>query len=114
MKKYVIIGVESFHMHPGGKAIMIKANPANETMPELSKMFGKTYYQWSLTENKETEYFVEPFSQQKLNRILQIAKESQSPEHNDSFWCPFMGDYYDAIMQDESGSNISIHKSIVF
>ena len=107
--KYVIISLESRYLNPEGEVLYIKANPVKDAGPSfrhLEEMFGKKYFNYSMTEDDETAHFIIPFSESNLQRFINIARRSQDPDDYDSFWSPDMNDFTKSETRNESTDKI--------
>ena len=108
--EYVIISLESRNLIPEGEVLYIKANPvkdAGESFRHVEEMFGKKYYNYSMMECSETDYFILPFSESDLQRFISIAKRTQNPQNYDSFWSPNMHDFHKVEMKIEDTGKIT-------
>lgn len=111
MKKYVIIEIFDNKEGTDGHVIVVKANEVKKSsiFKHLSKMFGKEYYDYSMTETSETEYFIFPFSEQ---LVRDFVLKAQRAEEAIEFWEPNMSIFYDAELMLENGiKTIHKHKS---
>ena len=113
MEQYVIYSIDDNKGGSDGHVIIVKANPVKESpgFAHLTKLFGKKYYNYSMNETDETEMFVFPFSEERMQELIDSAKDA---EENHNFWNPDPSEFYDAnILMD--GNNIRpIHKHISF
>ena len=107
--EYVIIEIQRTIVEPDGLVIMVKANPVVDTMPELTKMFGRRYVRFSMNECDETENFIFPFSEDLAQNFVQIARDSQNQE---SFWKPNEDDFVDDTVHDTNGNMLKVNRSM--
>lgn len=108
MKKYVIINIEQNVVQPEGKVLIVKANEVKRAagFEHLEQMFGKTYYNYAMSECDETEVFMLPFSEEHAQRLVQLARR-----HKDcDYWTPNMKEFMNARLSTPKGI-ITIHKS---
>jgi hypothetical protein len=113
MEQYVIYSIEDNKGGSDGHIIIVKANPVKESpgMEHLTKLFGKKYYNYTLNETNETELFVFPFTEERMQELIDSAKDA---EKNHNFWRPDFSDFYDAKMIWDSKETKLIHKHISF
>lgn len=107
--KYVIISLESRNLEPEGEVLYIKANPVKDAGPSfrhLEEMFGKKYYNYSMTESNETVHFIVPFSDSNLQHYIAVAKCSQDPDDYESFWSPNMSDFKNSEIRNHATGEI--------
>ena len=107
--EYVIIEIQRTIVEPDGLVLMVKANPVVDTMPELTKMFGRRYVRFSMNECDETENFIFPFSEDLAQNFVQIARDSQNQE---SFWKPNEDDFVDDTVHDTNGNMLKVNRSM--
>lgn len=110
MKQYVIIDIEQNTVQPDGDVLIVKANQVKvaEGLEALEKMFGKKYFNFAMNECDETETFMLPYSEELVNRLVEIARRYEDGE----FWTPNMDEFMDARLSTAEGV-ITIHKSMV-
>ena len=107
--KYVIISLESRNLIPEGEVLYIKANPVKDAGPSfrhLEEMFGKKYFNYSMTEDDETVHFIIPFSDSNLQRFIAIARRTQDPDGYESFWSPNMSDFTKSEIRNQETDEI--------
>lgn len=107
--EYVIIEIQRTCVEPDGIVLMVKANPVEDAMPELSQMFGRKYVRFSMNECSETELFIFPFSEELAQRFVQIARDSQNQE---AFWEPEDSEFVDDTVFDSAGNELKVNRSI--
>ena len=112
MDKFVIIKIEDNHLNPDGYSIIVKANRIENApgFKYLSEIFGRKYCTFSLNETSDTEFFVFPFSEKILNKMLSIARQ----QNEDMFWEPDLNQFFYARLRLRDGTIKMIHKSIEF
>lgn len=112
MKEYKIIEIEDNKGGTDGHIIIVKANIVEEdpAFECLSKMFGKRYCTYAVTETSSTEWFIYPFSDSTLAKLMAYARQ----EDTEDFWIPNMSLFYDAQLLIQNGDIKNIHKSIEF
>lgn len=116
--KYVIISLESRNLDPEGEVLYIKANPVKDAGPSfrhLEEMFGKKYFNYSMTEDDETAHFVIPFSDSNLQRFINIARRSQEPDDYESFWSPDLSEFTKSEVKNQSTDEMTLiyrHKDL--
>lgn len=110
MKQYKIIEIDDNKGGSDGHIIIVKANVVKPTLEHLSEMFGKAYYTYAVTEDSSTEWFVYPFSNSDLTKLMAYARR----EDEAGFWSPNMSLFYDAQLILQNGKIKNIHKSIKF
>ena len=74
MEQYVIYSIEDNKGGSDGHIIIVKANPVKESpgMEHLTKLFGKKYYNYTLNETDETELFVFPFTEERMQELIGV------------------------------------------
>ena len=79
MEQYVIISIDDNNGGSDGHVIIVKANPVKEAsgFAHLTKLFGKKYYKYSHMEDEETEIFVFPYSEERMQTLLDCAKDAE-------------------------------------
>lgn len=113
MEQYVIYSIEDNKGGSDGHIIIVKANPVKESpgFEHLTKLFGKKYYSYTSNETNETELFVFPFTEERMQELIDSAKDA---EKNHNFWRPDLSDFYDAKMIWDSNETKLIHKHMSF
>lgn len=113
MKEYVIISIDDNKGGLDGHVIIVKANPVKEDkgFAHLAKLFGKKYYTYAMTETDETEIFVFPFTEEKIQSLMRSAKAA---EENKLFWRPDENEFYDASLMIDKNDIRQIKKHISF
>lgn len=107
--KYVIIEIIVKETTSDGDILLIKANPVNDAMPELTNTFGTRHVHFSLTESDETEFFAFPYSEEKAKEFSAIEIASQRQE---SFWEPNEEDFVEDSIVDNNGVELMVNKSL--
>mgnify|MGYP003289460551 CR=1 FL=1 len=106
---YVIIEVRKAFIESDGDILLVKANPVKETMSAFSRIFGKRYHQFSITESDETETFLFPFSEENAQYYVQIANQSQK---DGNFWEPFeTGEFVEDTVYND-GVKTTVYRSV--
>ena len=113
MEQYVIISIDDNNGGSDGHVIIVKANPVKEAsgFAHLTKLFGKKYYKYSHMEDEETEIFVFPYSEERMQTLLDCAKDA---EENKNFWVPNIDEFYDANIKMADHDIRPINKHISF
>lgn len=109
MKQYRIIDIEDNNGGSDGRIIIVKANPVEDApgFEHLTKMFGKRYYSYAVNETSDTEFFVFPYTDERINSLINQAKQADSEE---SFWTPLLNEFSFSNMMFPSGEIKLIHK----
>lgn len=116
--KYVIISIGRRNLEPEGEVLYIKANPVRDAGPSfryLEEMFGKKYFNYSMTEDNETVHFIIPFSDSNLQHYIAISKRSHNPDDYESFWSPNMNDFTKSEIRNQATEDIILvykHKDL--
>ena len=113
MKEYAIISIDENKGGSDGHIIIVKANIVETPsgFAHLTKLFGKKYYSYAMHETNETEIFVFPYSDEKIQSLIKSAEKA---EENKRFWCPDINEFYDANLMTEENEIKQIKKHISF
>lgn len=113
MREFVIISIDVNKGGSDGHIIIVKANPVKEDhgFAQLAKLFGKKCYTYTMSETDETEIYVFPYSDEKIQSLMHSAKAA---ELNKQFWHPDINDFYDANLMMDRNEIKPIKKHISF
>ena len=111
MKQYLIVDIEQSTTQSDGEVLIVKANEGKQPpgFEHLERMTRRKYFSFTMDECDETEVFVLPFSEELVQKLVQLASRYEEGE----YWTPNMDEFDDDVLRTPKGL-IPIHKSIAF